>query len=342
MGARPDLERLIFDGGVPFDERALHVFRYQRNECPPYRRFCDALGVAFNNPQSADEIPLMPIGLFKETPVTTVPSEQVRLRFRSSATGGAQSTHWVAEPDVYRESVLRSFAHFYAAGPSQFWTYLPGYSENPESSLIYMSQLLRRHFGEENSWEIPVCNPLGIKEMQNANPGKKPVILLGAAFGLLDLINLGVGSPLPDGSIVIETGGMKTRRRERTREELHQELSAGFGVPVEQIHSEYGMAELLSQAYAQGGPWYRSPHWMRVMVRDPLYPLSPIPHLGNPRNPGNIESNQLGIIDLANLYSCSFLLTGDRGTVRGDGAFQVLGRMDPADLRGCNFLMERD
>lgn len=336
MGARPDLERLVFDGAVPFDERALEVFRYQRAECPPYRRFCDALGVGLFDPKTADEIPLMPIGLFKEVPVICGSIENVPLRFRSSATGGIQSSHWVAEPEMYRQSVLQGFKLFYGDAPGRLWTYLPGYSDNPESSLVYMAVVLREYFGLENCWEVALGKLLSYNDISSHSHAGKPVLLLGAAFGLLDLIEAGVEKGLPEGSIVIETGGMKTHRRERSREELHRELSEGFGVPLEQVHSEYGMAELLSQAYAQGGPWYRTPHWMRVEVRDPLRPLT---HLGNPFNLG---TNQLGVIDLANLYSCGFLLTGDRGILRGDGSFQVLGRMDASDLRGCNFLMERD
>lgn len=253
MGARPDLERLIFDASIPFEERALAVFRYQRKECPPYRRFCDALGIAEHDVKRLEDIPFMPISVFKEVDVCTVPIEQVPLRFRSSATGGVRSIHWVAEPEVYQRSIIEGFRVFYGDGPFRFWSYTPGYSENPDSSLIWMIEALMDSELCSEAYRHPIGKPLDVNEILSNSSNTDPVILIGAAFGLLDLIELGIHGALPDNSVIIETGGMKTRRRERTREELHRELSEGFGLPLGQIHSEYGMAEMLTQAWRKEG-----------------------------------------------------------------------------------------
>ncbi|MFW6157622.1 MAG: hypothetical protein ACOC4S_02145, partial [Balneolaceae bacterium] len=158
------------------------------------------------------------------------------------------------------------------------------------------------------------------------------LILFGAAFGLVQLAERHP-QELPGRSIIIETGGMKTHRREMTRRAMHQNLAKGFGTSVKQIHSEYGMTELLSQAYATGGAWFQPVPWMRVRIYNPENPLEPLP-AG--------QEGLIGIIDLANVHSCSFLLTGDRGVLGKKGRFKVLGRWNPKDLRGCNFLVEED
>jgi hypothetical protein len=350
MPLRPDLEELIFDAAIPFEERALAVFRYQAKECGPYRRFCQALGVDIDSVDRMDDIPHMPISVFKEVDVCTVPTSEVPLRFRSSATGGTRSTHWVANPELYRRSLVEGFRLAYGDGPFQLWSYTPGYSDNPDSSLIWMIEALMQSELCGYAYRHHLNQPLDIQSVLSKSKSDAPIIMIGAAFGFLDLIDLGVHGALPANSIVMETGGMKTRRRERTRTDLHLELSQGFGLPVQQIHSEYGMAEILTQAYAKTedgrrqtaerkelkveelrGFGFRFPHWARLSHRSPIsYPRSPI---SDPRSL---------ISDLANLYSCSFLVSGDRYEVFPDGCFEVLGRVDATDYRGCNFLMERD
>jgi len=405
MGARPDLERLIFDAEIPFEERALAVFRYQRSDCPPYRRFCDALGIAVYDVKRLEDIPYMPISVFKEVDVCTVPTDQVPLRFRSSATGGVRSTHWVAEPELYRRSIIEGFRAFYGDGPFRIWSYTPGYSENPDSSLIWMIEALMASELCSEAYRHPVHSAMDVDMILSGSANDDPVVLIGAAFGLLDLIELGIQGKLPENSVVIETGGMKTRRRERSREELHRELSEGFGLPIGQIHSEYGMAEMLSQSYRkeerrkkkeegvekeegrkkkeegeEKEEGFRMPHWARTSltpgpspakeVRTSLTPgPSPANKLAGEGNdvsdatrmqlqkvtpPTAVGPDDVGInsgagevasaliTDLANLYSCSFLVSGDRMTVYPDGSFEVHGRVDETDYRGCNFLMERD
>jgi len=389
MGARPDLERLIFDEGVSFEERALAVFRYQRSDCPPYRRFCDALGIAVDDVKRLEDIPYMPISVFKEVDVCTVSVDQELLRFRSSATGGVRSTHWVAEPELYRRSIIEGFRAFYGDGPFRIWSYTPGYSENPDSSLIWMIEALMASELCSEAYRHPIGMPMDVNTILLESTSEDPVILIGAAFGLLDLVELGIRGTLPELSVVIETGGMKTRRRERSREELHRELSEGFGLPLGQIHSEYGMAEMLSQSYRkeerrkkkeegeeqeqeqeqeQEGVGFRMPHWARVdighwasnieqtpsnLLRTDGYLAPDAPdafrmELQKVTPPTAVAVEGTGevasalITDLANMYSCSFLVSGDRMTVYSDGSFEVHGRMDETDYRGCNFLMERD
>ena len=157
-------------------------------------------------------------------------------------------------------------------------------------------------------------------------------MLFGAAFGLMDMLEIDP-IQLPEDSVILETGGMKTHRREITKELLHQQLADGFGIPASQIHSEYGMTELLSQTYAKGSLWFECVPWMEVSIRDPKDPMQEAEHE---------EEGVIGVIDLANLYSCSFILTGDKGIQREDGKFQVLGRWNPQNLRGCNFLIDQD
>lgn len=399
MGARPDLEQLIFDENVPFEERALAVFRYQRGACAPYRRFCDALGVESDDVVSIDQIPFMPISVFKEVDVCTVPISEVKLRFRSSATGGVQSTHWVAEPEVYKRSILDGFKSVYGDGPFRIWSYTPSYSDNPDSSLIWMINALMDSSICSEAYRHPIGKMLDVNEIESSTSNRDPVILIGAAFGLLDLIELGIPTSLPTGSIIIETGGMKTHRRERTREELHRELSDGFGLPLTHIHSEYGMAEMLTQAYMRTRDvglqtsernakrtwdvghqtserkakrtWdvgHQTPERKAIRTwdvghqtserreeigiredKDNRYSRFQFPHWAQIRTTDHRSSiidhrqdHRSLITDLANLYSCSFLISGDRIEVYDDGSFEVLGRIDPTDFRGCNFLMERD
>lgn len=348
MNLRPDLEELIFDAAVPFEERALQVFRYQARECPPYRRFIEALRVDIDSVEKIEDIPHLPISVFKEVEVCTIPIAEVPLRFRSSATGGVRSSHWIASPELYRRSIVEGFRYAYGDDPFQIWSYTPGYSDNPDSSLIWMIDTLMNSEFCEDAYRHPLGKPLNIDTTLKLSTSTAPIIFIGAAFGLLDLIDLGITGTFSPGSILMETGGMKTHRRERSRSELHRELSEGFGLPIEQIHSEYGMAEMLTQAYGKGlkaeelkaeglraDEWkafgFKFPHWARLSHRSLI--TDPRSLITDPRSL---------ITDLANLYSCSFLVSGDRYEVFSDGSFEVLGRVDSTDYRGCNFLMERD
>lgn len=320
---------IIFSDELSFEEKASQVFEYQLENNFVYRRYCEALGKVSSDP---DSFPLLPIKAFKDTKVTTHPDDEVELVFKSSGTSDMQrSIHRVYDSNLYEESLLKGFKQFYNLNNAVIWGYTPGYADNPHSSLIYMIQKLIDQDNSGLSRFLPLDEPINPGAVKEVDRQGKQLTLFGAAFGLLDLLEID-DIHLPSNSIVIETGGMKTHRREISRGELHKILAKGFNLDGSRIHSEYGMAELLSQAYAPG-KWFSTVPWMQVTIR-------------NPENPDEIlppyKEGLIGVIDLANVHSCSFLLTGDKGVMDKKGRFQVLGRWNPKDLRGCNFLIDED
>ncbi|MGD8427422.1 MAG: hypothetical protein PVH63_07310, partial [Balneolaceae bacterium] len=255
------------------------------------------------------------------------------LIFKSSGTSEMKrSIHRVTNAQLYDQSLLKGFRHFYELDKSVIWGYMPGYVENPHSSLIYMIQKLIEQDDSALSRFLPLDEPLIRPEVDEVIDRGKQLVIFGAAFGLLDMLEK-KKMPLPSNSIVIETGGMKTHRREISRKDLHLRLAKGFGLDTSRIHSEYGMAELLSQAYATGSSWFRTVPWMKVTIRNPENPSEELPAYAE---------GLIGVIDLANVHSCSFLLSGDKGMMDKKGRFRVMGRWNPKDLRGCNFLIEED
>lgn len=325
----------IFSDEAGFADKSRQVFEYQYGENPVYRRFCDALKPNIRQEVSNDitAIPMLPVKAFKDAEVSARPGKEAELTFMSSGTSDMRrSRHPVHESAIYDQSIRKGFRHFYKLENAVIWGYTPGYAENPHSSLIYMIQKLIEQDNSGLSRFLPLDKPLSKAAVDEVARQGKQLILFGAAFGLLDLLEMEKVS-LPSNSIVLETGGMKTHRRAISREELHRRLSAGFELDSSRIHSEYGMAELLSQAYATGGSWFRTVPWMRVSIRDPKNPDETLPAGGE---------GLIAITDLANVHSCSFLLTGDRGVKDKKGRFKVLGRWNPKDLRGCNFLIEED
>ncbi len=223
---------------------------------------------------------------------------------------------------VYEASVCAMFESVFGEGPFTIWAYLPEYVS--ESSLVNMLRILIRRYGHHDSTFL-----LG-DSLPTIESHAPPLIFFGAAFGLLHLVESN-RFKLPSNARIVETGGMKTHQRELTRPELHAKLASGFGLQEESIWSEYGMCELLSQAYAQGGVIYYPPPWMRVEIVDPFE---------HDQTLSEGEPGLLAITDLANMHSVSSILTEDFGVKRGDG-FEVLGRFSGSDLRGCNFLIER-
>ncbi len=285
-----------------FESVALDIFRTQAHECEPYSRYLELLGVDASRVDNLAEVPFMPIEFFRTQRVYCAEHKE-ELVFSSSGTTGAETSHhYVASAELYQESFMAGFRQF-LGDPSAYKlvTLLPSY--RPGSSLLYMIDHLQRHCTGER------------------------VLLWGVTFALLEAARSGEMGVLPPGSIVIETGGMKGRAQEITTEELHRELCEGFG--VERVASEYGMCELLSQAYSLGGGLFSPSQTMRVVGRS----------LTNPLNGAAIgQECGLNVIDLANRYSCSFLATGDGGVVYEDGTFRVLGRLQGEILRGCNML----
>lgn len=326
------LSKLIFDPSIIFFEKAKAVFHYQAEHNPVYRVFSKHFISDGKSPEHIEDIPLLPIRAFKDALLITDGLEP-ELIFRSSGTGSmSRSKHPVAEADLYRRSILHGFSQYFNSEDFTLLCYTPGYSDNPESSLLWMLKYLVDLDVQELSKFLPLNQPLRQTELLNAAQGDRIIILFGAAFGLLDLIEMG-SDPLPERAHIIETGGMKTHRREMGKTELRQRISSGFDIPPDHIHSEYGMCELLSQLYAIGGEWFESPGWVHASVRDPNNP-SRVCDVG--------EEGKIGVIDLANLYSCSFILTEDRGVMNDEGEISVLGRWHSAALRGCNFLIDRD
>ncbi len=320
-------ERIFRDlDGEEFNEIALELFRRTWEANPVYREYGAALGTDPGQVKGIETIPFLPIGFFRTRDVYAA-DHPPRKVFRSSGTTGTErSRHAVADPDLYRESLLAGFRHFYG-DPSDYViaALTPTPEQNPDSSLIFMiSELLNHTSGFFLSLDPSDGDPL--LPLRPLRLKKKKVFLIGLTYALLDLAEK---RPAKDPSlIIVETGGMKGRRKEIVREELHERICSAFG--VETVHSEYSMSELLSQAWSQGEGRFRCPPWMRVLLRDADDPLSPAP-------PG--QTGGINIIDLANIYSCPFIATQDLGKVHPDGTFEVLGRFDNSDIRGCSLLL---
>jgi phenylacetate-coenzyme A ligase PaaK-like adenylate-forming protein len=312
-----------------FLEAALGIFRFQSAENPVYRKFIEALGRDPREIRSLDEIPFLPVEFFKTHEVTSS-GKQADEVFESSRTSGSQfSRHYVTDRKLYEESFLRAFRIFYG-NPEDYFiaALLPSYMERKNSSLIYMMNDLIKRSRDSRSGFFRDDTEKLVKLLHEAADAGRKALLMGVSFALYDLAEK--NSPDLSGVIVMETGGMKGRRKEIIRGELHDFLTAKFNVP--EIHSEYGMTELLSQAYSKGKGIFYCPPWMKVLIRDPYDPLSIISEPG--------RTGGINIIDLANLYSCSFIATGDLGKLHEDGGFEVLGRFDNSDIRGCNLMME--
>lgn len=325
----------IFDTSIPFKEKAFKIFEFQKRNNPVYGKFCKALGV--NKVEELSEIPLLPIQAFKDVTVVSQPSSKFNTPkldfFESSGTSGmSRSRHYLVNPELYKQSIIEGINQFYNIDEFVILAYTPGYNSNPHSSLVWMLDILIKQDQTGLSRFLTLGKALDKKLIQEIESNGKQILLFGAAFGLLDLIEFG-NTQLPKNSIIMETGGMKTHRREMTKSELQVKLAEGFHLPSKSIHSEYGMTELLSQAYSLGDEWFSCVPWMNVSIRTPENPLEEIP-LG--------EEGLIGVIDLANLYSCSFIITGDKGIQRKDGTFKVLGRWNSMNLRGCNFLIDQD
>lgn len=305
-----------------FDRMTLEVFRFQAEACAPYREYLELLGVDPAAVECPEQIPFLPIELFKSHRVYCGSNPPQQIFTSSSTTGQTPSRHYVADLRIYEEAFTRSFELFY--GPAEqtaIYALLPNYLEREGSSLIYMVEgLIRRGGGGFYLYDHDAL----LRDME-AHQGKK--ILLGVSYALWDLAEEQRGA-LHD-VIVMETGGMKGRREELPREEFHRLLCDAFG--VQSIHSEYGMAELMSQAYSDGNGIFRTPPWMRICVRDLNDPFRLLP---------SGATGGVNLIDLANLYSCSFLQTQDLGKVYDDGSFRILGRISGSEIRGCNLLVQ--
>lgn len=310
-----------------FQAGCLEVFHYQYEANPVYKEFCRLLNIG-KNINHFTEIPCLPVEFFKSYEIISGTSKPEITFTSSGTTGEAVSKHFLSESNIYNQSLVKAFEMFYGPAANYcFLALLPSYLERTGSSLVYMvEKLMELSAHADNGFYLYDHEKLAatiIKLIKN----KQPTILIGVSYALLDFSEK-YPLPLPDHFIVMETGGMKGRRKELIREELREILCSRFHTQT--IHSEYGMTELLSQAYSKGNGLFRSPPWMRVLIRDMHDPFCIL-------EPG--KTGGVNIIDLANIHSCAFIATQDLGRVQQDGSFEILGRFDVSDVRGCNLMI---
>lgn len=311
-----------------FENLALKVFRFQSKHNKVYSEFVRSLNIFPEKIKSIYEIPFLPVEIFKSHIVLTGDENYQRI-FRSSGTTGEQpSKHYIKDSFFYEQIFSKIFSSFYGNPPDYtILALLPSYLEREGSSLVYMmDKLIKESASPDSGFYLHELEKLYLL-LKRLQEQKRKTLLFGVTFSLLDFVSsFNLNFPA---LIVMETGGMKGRRKEMIREEIHELLCHGFG--VDSIQSEFGMTELLSQAYSSGKGIFKSPPWLRILIRDPYDPLKPA---------GLKTSGGINIIDLANIDSCAFLSTQDLGKVYDDNSFEVLGRFDFSDVRGCNLMIE--
>jgi phenylacetate-coenzyme A ligase PaaK-like adenylate-forming protein len=310
-----------------FLQIALETFRYQAINCAVYKRYIETLSINPREITSLEKIPFLPIDFFKNHKIIVEGKQEEKVFSSSGTTGSIPSLHYIMDLSIYEESFRKAFEIFYG-DPKQFaiLALLPSYLERSGSSLIYMvDDLIKQSTYSESNYFLYNHEDL-FKQLKSLKERNIPTILFGVTYALLDFIEK-YPMNFPE-LIVMETGGMKGQRKEMIRKELHEMLYRGFG--VSNIHSEYGMTELLSQAYSKGDGKFACPTWMKIMIRELNDPFS------------FLDINQTGginVIDLANINSCSFIATQDLGKKLTGNVFEVLGRFDQSDIRGCNLLI---
>lgn len=310
-----------------FENMALNVFKFQFENNAVYRSFCDLLYKHPSDVTSIKDIPFLPIQFFKSHRVLSSENKIERTFSSSGTTGSATSKHEVTDLSVYEKSFQKGFEHFYGNIEDYvILALLPSYLEREGSSLIYMvDSLIKQSKHKESGFYLNNLSELKDILLKLVSHGKQ-TLLIGVSFALLDLVET---YPFKlNHTIVMETGGMKGRRKELIRNELHSILKQGFG--VNEIHSEYGMTELLSQAYSKGNGIFECPKWMKIFTRDTEDALSIL---------GAEKTGGINIIDLANINSCSFIATQDLGRVFNNSTFEIIGRFDNSDIRGCNLMV---
>ncbi len=336
---KPGIES-IFNIASPeeFKQLAMAVFNYQAAENEIYNRYLKSLKISIDAITEPEHIPFLPIEFFKTQEIRSEKTEDgseknEQIVFTSSGTTGIQSKHYVSDISIYEKSYQKAFEHFYGNIEEYcVLALLPSYLEREGSSLIYMADdLIKKSKHPDSGFYLHNYTELIVK-LEKLK--KQKTILIGVTYALLDVAeqlkySRGVEKNNFENLIIMETGGMKGKREELIREQLHLQLCEGFGVDV--IHSEYGMTELLSQAYSKGNGVFNCPPWMRILIRDINDPFTIL----SPNKTGGIN-----VIDLANINSCSFIATQDLGKIHADNSFEVLGRFDNSDIRGCNLLME--
>lgn len=312
-----------------FNDTAIGIFQYQARENLVYKMFVSGLGIDPLAVKTPEAIPFLPVEFFRQHRIVSGRARH-KLVFESSGTAGSStSRHYITDPGLYYESFSTGFRYFFG-DPSEwlFAALLPSYIERGNSSLVYMfDNLIRISNDRRSSFYLRQSDKL-INILREAADEDKKVMLIGVTYALLDIAEN--NSFDLSGVTVVETGGMKGRRKEITREELHSILKKGLN--ISNVYSEYGMTEMLSQAWSSGDGLFRCPPWMKAVIRELNDPLSFSERAGT--------MGGINIIDLANINSCSFLATSDLGKLHNEGAFEVIGRFDNSDTRGCNLLLE--
>lgn len=326
MKAQEALVKSIFSESIEnaFNAVALEVFQYQAKHCKVYKNYLELLSVNTSTVNSITDIPFLPIEIFKSQKIVCT-KQSAEIIFESSGTGGQKSKHHVLSLDVYRTSLKKCFEYFYGSMEQYYFlALLPSYYSNTHSSLLFMVNEWLKLTGQ-NADDSFLQKPSDLKLSLEKYNGNKIPFIIGLSHSLLEFSEqYSVRFPK---LIVMETGGMKGMRKEIIRQELHQEVKRSFG--VKQIHSEYGMTELLSQSYSQNDGIFKTAPWMKVLIRDTNDPML----LMEEGKTGGIN-----IIDLANINSCSFIATQDLGKTLNTNQFEMLGRFDNSDIRGCNLL----
>ncbi len=319
----------IFDinSDKSFENLALQIFKYQAENNVVYKEFISYININPLNINYLKDIPFLPIQFFKTHRIVSSKT-QIKTTFLSSSTTGiTQSKHHITDISVYEKSFKKGFHHFYGNDQNYIiLALLPSYLERNGSSLIYMIEnFVSNNQSKHSGFYLYNLHELA-KKLNELDANNKKILLIGVSYALLDLIEKYRFSL--KNTIIMETGGMKGRCKELIREELHQILCKGFG--VEKIHSEYGMTELLSQAYSKGNGIFFTPPWMKILIRDTEDALTLLPHH---------KTGGINIVDLANINSCSFIATQDLGKTSPDNSFEIMGRFDNYDIRGCNLMI---
>ncbi|MHA7128374.1 LuxE/PaaK family acyltransferase [Algoriphagus namhaensis] len=312
-----------------FDARALELFYFQAKENEVYKSYLRARGIRPESICTVEEIPFLPIQFFKDFKVVSGKAGEFSEFYSSSGTSGMiTSRHYYSSSDFYLQHSLSLFeAEYGPISEYHILALLPAYLERKGSSLVSMAHHWIQKSGSEYSGFYLYNQRELLQRMEALASDSRMILLLGVTFALLDLAGSKLSFEPPKNLIVMETGGMKGRRREMVRQEVHDILLPFFG--TESIHSEYGMTELFSQAYSKGEGKYTLPPTMRVILRD----------LNDPLSRANGQRGGINIIDLANFESCAFIETQDMGTIGSDGMLKVLGRIDNSEIRGCNLLV---
>lgn len=310
-----------------FEKMALEIFQFQAENNLVYKEFLGHLKIDIYSIKKIEKIPFLPIQFFKSHKVVSSEAAVQRIFLSSGTTGNEQSKHFVTDLSVYEESFTKGFEHFYGAIEDYtVLALLPSYLEREGSSLIYMvNDFIQKSKNEKSGFYLNNLEELA-QNLVELDKNNEKVLLIGVSFALLDLVEKHKFQL--KNTIVMETGGMKGRRKELIREDLHQVLKDGFG--VDKVHSEYGMTELLSQAYSKGNGIFECPPWMKILTRDTEDALTILPEG---------KSGGINFIDLANINSCSFIATQDLGKTYPNGTFEVIGRFDNSDIRGCNLMV---